>query len=216
MIVHGSRQQVVAASFRRCRIWLHVDMHYLHENMHLEQSPEMLEFVNWLLSVGVGAGLDQSETFEIPQRMICADFSIHSLVDSVYPGIDHGEKSDEYFLNRSILGCTNNSVMDLNEELLRQFPGEEHVLLSADSVVVEDRTMNNLQPYPVECLNSLVTSSLPLAHLKLKVGCPIMLLQNLDASQGLCNGTQLRVVEICTRVLKCRIMSVDGKCGIYS
>ena len=25
-----------------------------------------------------------------------------------------------YFLDRSILGCTNNSIMDLNKELLRQ------------------------------------------------------------------------------------------------
>ena len=213
VILHGSRQQVVAACIKRSRIWPNVEMHYLHENMRLEQSPEMQEFANWLLSVGAGVGLDQSETIQIPQRMICPDFSINSLVDSVYPGIDHGEKLDEYFLDRCILGCTNNSVMDLNEELLRRFPGEERVLRSADSVEVEDRAMNEFQPYPVEYLNSLVSSSLPLAHLKLKVGCPIMLLRNLNASKGLCNGTRLRVVQIRTRVLKCRIMSTDERFG---
>ena len=101
--------------------------------------------------------------------------------------------------------------MDLNEELLRWFPGEEHVLRSADSVEVEDRAMNEFQPHPVEYLNSLVSSSLPLAHLKLKVGCPIMLLWNLNASKGLYNGTRLRVVQIRTRVLKCRIMSTDER-----
>ena len=176
VIVHGSRQQVVAASIRRSRIWPNVEMHYLHENMHLERSPEMQEFANWLLSVGAGVGLDQAETIEIPHRMMCPDFTIESLVDSIYPGIEAGEKDDEYFMDRSILGCTNNSVMDLNEELLRRFPGEEHVLLSADSVELEDREMHEYQPYSVEYLNSLVSSSLPLAHLKLKVGCPIMLL----------------------------------------
>ena len=74
--------------------------------------------------------------------------------------IDHGEKSDEYFLDRSILGCTNNSVMDLNEELLRWFPGEEHLLLCADSVEVEDRVMNDFQPYPVEYCTILNSSAI--------------------------------------------------------
>ena len=71
--------------------------------------------------------------------------------------------------------------------------------------------MNEYQPYSVEFLKSLVSSSLPLAHLALKVGCPIMLLQNLDALKGLCNGTRLRVLQIRTRVLKCRIISGDRK-----
>ena len=49
------------------------------------------------------------------------------------------------------------------------------------------------------------------AHLGLKVRCPIMLLRNLDPSKGLCNGTRLRVSQIRARVLKCRIISGDAK-----
>jgi len=45
-------------------------------------------------------------------------------MDEIYPGIEHGEKDGWYFLDRSILGCVNDSVMDLNEELLKRFPGE--------------------------------------------------------------------------------------------
>ena len=71
--------------------------------------------------------------------------------------------------------------------------------------------MNAYQPYSVEFLNSLVSSSLPLSHLALKVGCPITLLRNLDPSKGLCNGTRLRVLRIGTRVLKCRIISGNTK-----
>jgi hypothetical protein len=75
------------------RLWRDVEMHYLHENMGLE-------------CVGAGAGLDESATIGIPQRMI-----IESLVNEIYPGID---ESDQYFLDRSVLGCTNESVIDLN------------------------------------------------------------------------------------------------------
>ena len=60
--------------------------------------------------------------------------------------------------------------------------------------------------YPIEFLNSLVLSGLPLAHLKLKQGCPLMLLRNLDPSIGLCNGTRLILMEIRPRVLQCRIL----------
>ena len=84
-------------------------------------------------------------------------------------------------------------------------------MLSADSVELEDEGMDEHQPYPMEYLNSLVSSSLPLAHLELKVDCPVMLLRNLDASKGLCNGKKLRIMEIRQRVLKCRIISGDQR-----
>ena len=96
-------------------------------------------------------------------------------------------------------------------KLLEKFPGEKEVLLSADSVQFDDPGMNELQPYAPEYLNSLVSSSLPLAHLGLKVKCPVMLLRNLDPLKGLCNGTRLRVSQIGRKVLKCRIISGNAK-----
>ena len=212
VIPHGLRQQIVAASLRRSSLWQHVEMHYLHQNMRLEQTPDMQEFAQWLLQVGAGTqAVNNTERITIPQHMICPDNSIDFLMDEIYPGIRHGDKDDQYFLDRSILACTNDIVMHLNSKLLEMFPGEEHVLLSADSVHFDDPAMNQHQPYSPEYLNSLVSSSLPLAHLALKVGCPIMLLRNLDPSKGLCNGTRLRVSEIRRKVLKCRIISGDPK-----
>nr|XP_043618603.1 ATP-dependent DNA helicase PIF1-like [Erigeron canadensis] len=45
--------------------------------------------------------------------------------------------------------------------------------------------------YPIEFLNSLNVSGLPPHCLRLKVGCPVILLRNIDPSDGLCNGTRL-------------------------
>ena len=74
-------------------------MHYLHQNMCLEQTPEMQEFANWLLDVGAGVGLDNTNRIPIPEYMICADYTIKSLVEEIYPGIGDGEKDDQYFLD---------------------------------------------------------------------------------------------------------------------
>ena len=137
--------------------------------------------------------------------------SVGSLIEEIYPGIWHGEKDDQYFLDRSILACKNDIITFLNSELLEKFPGEKEVLLSADSVQFDDPGMNELQPYAPEYLNSLVLSSLPLAHLGLKVKCPVMLLRNLDPLKGLCNGTRLRVSQIGRKGLKCRIISGNAK-----
>jgi len=212
VIPHGLRQQIVAASLRRSSLWQHVDIHYLHQNMRLEQTPDMQQFANWLLDIGAGTHLDNNTpTIPIPPYMICQDNSVDSLIEEIYPGIQHGDKDDQYFLDRSILACTNDAIRSMNSQILHMFPGEKELLLSADSVHFDDPAMNEHQPYSPEYLHSLVSSSLPLAHLALKVNCPIMLLRNLDPQEGLCNGTRLRVLEIKRWVLKCSIISADPK-----
>jgi len=75
-----------------------------------------------------------------------------------------------------LLSCKNDDVDDLNSDILARFPGEEKVLRSADSVVTNDGVPIDYQPYPVEYLNTLNASGLPLARLALKPGCPLMVL----------------------------------------
>ena len=69
----------------------------------------------------------------------------------------------------------------------------------------------NYQPYPAEYLNGLNASGLPLARLTLKPGCPLMVLRNLDPSNGICNGTRMVLLRIKSHVLECRILGGDGK-----
>ncbi|ONM62889.1 PIF1 helicase [Zea mays] len=47
--------------------------------------------------------------------------------------------------------------------------------------------------YPPEFLNTLTPNGLPPHVLKLKIGCPVILLRNIDPANGLCNGTRLVV-----------------------
>ena len=60
------RQQIVAASLCRGKFWKDIEVHYLHQNMHLERTPESKEHAKWLLNIGAGNILDGSETVQLP------------------------------------------------------------------------------------------------------------------------------------------------------
>ena len=196
VIQRGVRQQIVASTLCRGKLWKDIEVHYLYQNMRLERTPESVEHAKWLLDIGAGNNLDASETIQLPEEMCLNDRTIESLINSVYPGIGHGDKSAEYFLDHTILACKNDEVDEINEAVLAKFPGNAHTLLSADSIQTQDGAVNDYQPYPTEYLNSLTASGLPLAKLTLKPGCPIMLLRNLDPARGLCNSTCMILNQI--------------------
>ena len=80
--------------------------------------------------------------------------------------------------------------------------GEHMEYLSSDSVdksdTIESCHFNSLT---TEFLNSLATSGMPNHSIKLKIGSPIMLLRNLDQTQGLCNDTRLIVTRLANHVI---------------
>jgi hypothetical protein len=76
----------------------------------------------------------------------------------------------------------------INMKMIGHFQGEEIVYHSFDSAVDDPHNY-----YPSGFLNTLTPSGLPPHVLKLKIGCPIILLRNIDPANGLCNGTGLVV-----------------------
>nr|GEX21783.1 leucine-rich repeat transmembrane protein kinase protein [Tanacetum cinerariifolium] len=94
--------------------------------------------------------------------------------------------NSEYIISRTILTTKNENVDVINDELIERFQGEEKEYYSFDEAM-DDK--NNF--YPLEFLNSLTVSGLTPHYLRLKIGSPIMLLRNLDLSNGLCNEDDL-------------------------
>jgi len=80
--------------------------------------------------------------------------------------------------------------------------------LSSDSID-KSKTIESchFQTITTEFLNSLMTSSLPNHCIKLKIGTPIMLLRNLDQTQGLCNDTRLIITRLEKHVIAAEIIS---------
>src|SRR5277367_3681492 len=93
--------------------------------------------------------------------------------------------------------------------MLSDFPGQEKEFMSADSVKGnrENEEGEGELLYPVEYFNSINCSGLPLSKLKLKIGCPVMILRNLNAKEGVCNGSRGIVTRMSNRVLEVRLLT---------
>ncbi|XP_058776861.1 uncharacterized protein LOC131651210 [Vicia villosa] len=137
---------------------------------------------------------DGYANIDIPPELLITDFDdpILAIVESTYPDFLNCYQSCDYLKNRAILASTLDIVDTINDHVLAMMP--------------EIHDSNILQVLSPKFLSSLRTSGLPNHHLKLKVGTPIMLMRNIDQSQGLCNGTRLIVTKMAAHVLEAKLM----------
>lgn len=106
----------------------------------------------------------------------------------------HGDL--EYLRSRAILTPLNEHVENVNMTVLHRLPGEFKEYKSCDSICKGSSNNGTDEVlYPPEYLNSLKFSGMPNHEIKVKVGAPIMLLRNLNAKKGLCNGTRLIITR---------------------
>ena len=61
-----------------------------------------------------------------------------------------------------------------------------------------------------EFLNILISIGVPLHKLHLKIGCIIVLLRNLTASQGLCNETRLIMIKLQQNIFEAKAIYSDN------
>ena len=120
----------------------------------------------------------------------------------IYPNIEINSANSNWLEGRAILAPTNRMVDRINQEVIKKMPGEPIVLLSSDNLDNPEDTFR----FNTEYLNTLSPMGLPEHRLYLKKGIVLMLLRNLNPSQGLCNGTHLILHRVENRVvLHCTI-----------
>ncbi|KAL3027929.1 hypothetical protein AAZX31_03G084500, partial [Glycine max] len=167
----------------------------------------------WIIDIGddiIGDENDGYATIEIPQELLITEYNdpIHSIISSTFPDLSHHHNDPEYFQTRAILASTNEIVQQVNDYMLTMIPGGQMKYLSSDSVDKSETIEScHFRSLTTEFLNSLTTSGLPNHCLKLKIGTPIMLLRNLDQTQGLCNGTRLIITRLAKHVIATDIIS---------
>ncbi|AQK61278.1 hypothetical protein ZEAMMB73_Zm00001d054100 [Zea mays] len=184
----GSRAQIVAASLRSSYLWESMCHLKLVQNMRAQSDPWFAEYL-----LRVGGGTEEANNdgdVRLPDE-VCVPYTgndrdLDRLIDDIYPNLNENMSNTSYITSRAILSTRNDWVDMINMRMIDRFQGEQMMYHSFDTAVDDP---NNY--YPSEFLNTLTPNGLPPHVLKLKVGCPIMLLRNIDPANGLCNGTSI-------------------------
>lgn len=160
----------------------------LVHNMRAKSDPW---FAEYLLRVGGGSEEATVDDEICLPHDICIshtgeDSDLDTLIDCIFPNLNANMSSKDYIPSRAILSMRNDSVDMINMKMIRRFYGDEMVYHSFDCAVDDPHNY-----YPEEFLNTLTPNGLPPHVLKLKIGCPVILLRNIDPANGLCNGTRL-------------------------
>jgi hypothetical protein len=201
VIVKGSRAQVVGGCMQRSFLWRSFTVLHLQQSMRLNDVvQEEADFAKWQLDVGHGQHTDEDCNITLPERFMCREYTVDSLIDTIYPGITAPHHDpDSYF----------SDVDSLNEAILQRFPGDIHTFHSADFIPNSEQTGKGdpMLNYPVEYLNKINCFGMLLAKLELKVGCPVIMLKNLDAAHGVCNGSRRILTNCRNRVLEVKLLT---------
>ena len=178
--IKGTREVTVSASLQKSHLWRKIKVLSLTENMHLARNPENATYAQWLLDVGNGKLTAEDGSNLLSKEKWCGD-TVESLLEVTYPGVAHVTAADPlldaWFGEHTILCARNDDVDDLNSKILDKFPGQLKTFRSADKAIIEEGADQIAAHYSTEYLNSINASGLPLAELKLKIGCcPVMIL----------------------------------------
>ncbi len=217
VIPHGSRADVVSASLSRSSIWKHMKIMKLTINMRLYQITNTQEnlkqrnFAEFLLKIGNGTYpiIQGTENMvKLPSEIIIPEGNLTDLINFIYPNLTENSGNIDYMVSRAILASKNVDTEKISDMVMDQCPGEVRIYPSADTAILtEDNNAEQPQLYSSEFLRSLKISDLPPGELKLKVGVPIILLRNLNPSEGLCNGTRLICREFQSKVIDAEIIT---------
>jgi len=213
VVPRGTRGQIVSACIKRSTLWnevqplsLNINMRLFSPTMSPEQRQRQEEFAARILAIGEGRGGTDNDIIQWPLEGIIPDNKSKSLANAIYPTLSNPAAplpSCQHLSERAILAARNDTVDNLNVQLLASMRGDAVTSYSADKIVDQE----NAEHYASEYLNTINLSSLPPHELKLKVGAPVILLRNLSPSTGLCNGTRLKVIRISQRVIECEILA---------
>ncbi|MCP3882687.1 MAG: AAA family ATPase [Sulfitobacter sp.] len=217
---HASRADVVEHSIQSNPIFrtgaIHV--HHLSFNMRASEDTAWRQF---LLQIGDGTFPTCSEVGEfairVPDQLLAPEgWTCQNLADFIFPDLAaKAERSAqpecpvevrEFFCSRAILAPTNAIVDEVNKIILAKLdPKDAVTYYSIDSV--DATTPQEKLLWPIDFLHSLTPSGMPPHELTVAPGALIMLMRNLDADLGLCNGVRALVVHAMPRLLDILLIS---------
>ena len=127
----------------------------------------------------------------------------NDFIESVFEKSRLYEGNQKYYENRIILSVLNKSVEELNNIILNYFKSKKEKTYYSHRKLNEDCQHLSIDS---DILNNLELSGLPPHKLRLKTGCIVMLIRNIDCKVGMCNGTRIVVTDLLENLIVGRIL----------
>jgi hypothetical protein len=124
--------------------------------------------------------------------------SLDTLIHTIFLALAINYANQGYMDSQAILTTKNIVMNSFNIQIAKAMPEQEHVFLSVDLMEIGD---DQGMAIGTEFLNTITLAGMPPHHPALKVSVPIILLKNLDAALGLCNGTRLIIWCLARRLI---------------
>jgi len=167
VVQHGSREMIINACVKSSPLWQHFKQFQLTTNMRAAHDAHYSQFTEWLLRIGNATEpfINENEQISLPVSVLMSSNSITKLIDHVFP---EGPNTDpEYMASRCCLTPKNDNSHVINDLVVKALPGDTTTYLSIDSIITDDE--DEAAAYPIEFLNTLTPSGMPLHKLELKV-----------------------------------------------
>ncbi|KAH7522014.1 hypothetical protein FEM48_Zijuj07G0093000 [Ziziphus jujuba var. spinosa] len=192
VVPKGTREEVINSSLVNSYLWPKLHKIKLSQNMRAQFDPL---FSQYLLRIGDGVEeYIHDDYIKLPCQMIVPNVdkedALDNLIKHVFLEIEKYAENLDFMINRAILTPKNDYVDQINNVLINRFVGDTITYYSYDECL--DKSQQDIHE---DFLNMLVPNGFPPHELRLKVNCPVILLRNINPSEGLCNGTRL----ICRR-----------------
>ena len=175
----ASPTQIIAECCKYSKIWEHVYIYRLTTNMRTTD----LNWSKFILRVGDGTENDSEDYVFLPDEC----HIVNSLQKLIQHTFNESFLKSKYDGSECILTTTNELCDEVNNVIIEQLPGDEQTFFSIDTLETDEQI-------PIEFLNSLKLGGFPNHEIKLKLGCIVMCLRNIN--EVLRNGTRLRVTQL--------------------
>ncbi|XP_029633867.1 uncharacterized protein LOC115209572 [Octopus sinensis] len=180
VIPKGSRAAEVRACLKSSTLWLQVKTLSLSTNMHAHLLGDITSaaFSEEILALGEGK-VPRNDRGDITISELCKTVNNPSdLLETVFPNLESNYADIYWLIERTTLAPKNVAVSAISDQPISRIPGEERIYKSIDRISDPQDIVN----YSIEFLNSLEPAGLPPHILRLRVGCPIMLIRNFPSA----------------------------------
>ena len=199
----ASRAGIVERCINQSALWEHFEVMEMTKNMRVLASGDerLIEWDDFITNIGngtCGTGPDGDLVTFSPEMCMKIEEntttdknretkSMMELAEKVFPDMKKNISVPNWLDGRAILTPTNRAVDGINDMIVASLPDADTRLYSADQV--DD--LRDSRGFSTEYINSLNPNGMPRHCLAIKPSIPLMLMRNLEPSNGLCNGSRL-------------------------